>query len=127
MRYLVMILLLAVVVGCTASKVYHRPLSDVSHAIDAMQPQMVADVAPECQKLGVYTNQVPGKSYGIWVGEMWASDLGGPCFSIQATNISADETVVVVTRMTKGGSLGFSRRKDLERQAEDALTKQIER
>jgi hypothetical protein len=127
MRYVWTALLLVVVAGCTSSKVYHRSLRDVAHAIDAMQPQMVADVAPECRKLGVFTNQVPGKSYGIWVGEMWASDLGGPCFSIQATNISANETEVIVTRMTKGGSLGFTHRRDLERQAEDALTKQIEK
>jgi hypothetical protein len=57
---------------------------------------------------------------------MWASDLGGPCFSIQATNRGANETEVVVTRMTKGGSLGFTRRRDLERQAQDTLAKKLE-
>jgi hypothetical protein len=127
MRYLPIILSLIALAGCTSSKAYHRPLSDVSHAIDAMEPQMVAEVSPECKKLGVDTNQVPGKSYGIWVGEIWASDLGGPCFSIQATNRGANETEVVVTRMTKGGSLGFTRRRDLEHQAEDKLTEQLEK
>ena len=126
MRYLAIIVLLIALAGCTASKVYHRPLSDVSRAIDALEPQMVADISPDCKKLGIYTNQVPGKSYGIWVGEMWASDLGGPCFSIQATNRGANETEVVVTRMTKGGSLGFTRRRDLERQAQDTLAKKLE-
>src|SRR5476649_1198506 len=116
MRYLLAVMLVIVVAGCTASKVYHRPLSDVSRAIDTLEPQMVADVSPDCKKLGIFTNQVPGKSYGIWVGEMWGSDLGGPCFSIQATNRGANETEVVVTRMTKRGSLGFTRRRDLERQ-----------
>jgi hypothetical protein len=126
MRYLLAVMLVIVVAGCTASKVYHRPLSVVSRTIDALEPQMVADVSPDCKKLGIFTNQVPGKSYGIWVGEMWASDLGGPCFSIQATNRGANDTVVVVTRMTKGGSLGFTRRRDLERQAQDVLAKKLE-
>jgi hypothetical protein len=126
MRYLAIFLFLIALAGCTGSKVYHCPLSDVSHAIDELQPQMVADVSPECKKLGIFTNQVPGKSYGIWIGEMWASDLGGPCFSIQATNRGANETEVVVTRMTKGGSLGFTRRRDLEHEAEDALAKKLE-
>ena len=70
LRYLATIVLLIALAGCTTSKVYHRPLSEVSHAIDAIEPQMVADVSPECKKLGIFTNQVPGKSYGIWVGEM---------------------------------------------------------
>ena len=126
MRYVAIVLLLIALAGCTVSKVYHRPLSDVSRAIDAMEPQMVADVSPECQKLGVFTNQVPDKSYGIWAGEMWGSDLGGPCFSIQATNRGPDETEVVITRMTKGGSLGFKERGDLERQALDKFTKKLD-
>jgi len=126
MRYHAIFLLLIALAGCTASKVYHQPLSDVSRAIDALQPQMVADVSPDCKKLGILSNQVTGKSYGIWVGEMWGGDLGGPCFSIQATNQGANETEVVVTRMTKGGSLGFTRRRDLERQAQDTLAKRLE-
>ena len=59
MRYLLAVMLVIVVAGCTASKVYHRPLSVVSRTIDALEPQMVADVSPDCKKLGIFTNQEP--------------------------------------------------------------------
>jgi hypothetical protein len=126
MRYALMMLLLAVIAGCSTTKVYHRPLADVARAIDTMQPQMIADVTPECQKfnttLGVFTNQVPGRSYGIVVGQVWNSSYGGPRFSIQATNIGINMTEVDVVRMPTR----FSRSRHLERLAEDALTKRLE-
>lgn len=112
-------------VGCTTSKVYRRPLSDVTRAIDRLQPQLVTDFSPECPNLRVFTNQVPGGNYGIWMGNPQTS-FPSTTLSIQATNRGANETKVVVTRMAKGSSLGVTQRRDLERQTLRQLTEQLD-
>jgi hypothetical protein len=120
-------LLTSVLTGCTTSRVYHRPLSEVSHAIETLKPQMVAEVSAESQKVEVTINQIPDVAYSFHVQDVYLSGAF-PYLTVQAKSRGANETKVVVTRMAsnKGSSYGVVRRRDLEHQTLNALTEKLE-
>jgi hypothetical protein len=120
-------LLTSVLTGCSTSRVYRHPLSEVSHAIKTLQPQMVAEVSAESQKVEVTINQIPDVAYSFHVQDVYLSGAF-PYMTVQANSRGADKTKVVVTRMAigKGSLYGVVRRRDLEHQTLDALTEKLE-
>ena len=116
--------------GCKTSRVLPRPLADVRQAVEEMQPDMLAEISPECGRAGLSTNDVVGVVYTLHI--MDALNSGPPAWfpslTVEARSKGDSRTKVTVTRVAvdRGASLGVARRRDLERHRLDALAAKLE-
>jgi hypothetical protein len=114
--------------GCRTSQVFPRPLADVRRVVEEMQPDMLAEISPECHRAGLQTNDVAGAVYALHIQDIFRSDPWFPYLTVEARSKSESRTKVTITRVAvdKGASFGAARRRDLERRRMDALAAKLE-
>jgi hypothetical protein len=121
--------LLFVLPGCATTQVFHRQLPEVRRAIEAVQPEMIIEMDPECKKISMFTATPTG---GLYRFELRASHLSGatPYFLVEAESKSPDETKVTVerVRVSNYSLLGFRtiHVRDRERQLMSELARRME-
>jgi hypothetical protein len=82
-----------------------------------MQPDMLAEISPECYRAGLTTNDIAGVVYALHIQDVFRSDPWFPYLTVEARSQGVSKTKVTITRVAvdKGASFGAARRRDLEK------------
>ena len=132
LRKILCLLLGIMVTGCKTSQMIHRPLSDVSHAVQLLEPEMIERFSSEHPTFKVY-NHVPGdlpetNSYVFHIRDVMNSFPSFSFLTVEAASRGTARTKVTVTTFERdaSSSVAESRRRDLEDYWLRALTKKLE-
>jgi hypothetical protein len=100
----------------------------VRRVVEEMQPDMLAEISPECHRAGLNTNDVAGEVYALHIQDVFRSGPLFPYLTVEARSKGDSRTKVTVTRVAvdKNASLGATRRRDLERYRLEALAAKLE-
>ena len=118
-----------ILTGRKTSHVFQRPLAEVRQAIQKMQPDMLAEISPECNRVGITTNDTEGVAYVLHMQDVVRSDPWFPYLTVEARSQGDSRTKVTITRGSPNGSSSSSsapRRRDVERRCLEALVANLE-
>ncbi|HET7624908.1 MAG TPA: hypothetical protein VFM25_06540 [Verrucomicrobiae bacterium] len=120
--------LIIILSGCATSRVFQAPFAEVKSAVDRLQPEIVREMSPECERVGLLTNYLAEADYEIRIQDTMLPAFS-PYLQFRLRRESDTRTKVTVVRVAKnpGASIGLSRRHDLERKNMNDLAEELEK